>query len=281
MRLNRWMLAGVGALMIAQASVAMAGSIPWTSNWTAAQADARRTGRLIMVDFFADWSLYSENLDNQVFPDASVVKAAAQFVPIRLNADAQGRQLAQKYGVTDFPTIAFVDAAGNFVDKIVGFEPAPAFAKELDRIEQDAKEFPLLQRRVKADPKDTPAAARLAIDLIQRGRIDEAETLIRSMETRGAAHPELALTYQRMGDYYLDADRVKSAAPWYRKVLSVTSEPAEVSSAHFKLGVCDIVMKNTEAGEAEMKSVVDNPGAPAALKDQAKQVLLQLKKKKS
>ncbi len=57
------------------------------------------------------------------------------FVSIKINAEKdEGKALAEKYGVSGFPTLLLVDPKGEEVDRIVGFRPPDKFIATLKPI---------------------------------------------------------------------------------------------------------------------------------------------------
>ncbi len=57
---------------------------------------------------------------------------------VRLNAEKDGREAAERFNVDGFPTIVFLDAAGGEVGRIPGYmEPGP-FLEELTNIMKKA-----------------------------------------------------------------------------------------------------------------------------------------------
>ncbi|MCX6359301.1 MAG: thioredoxin family protein, partial [Armatimonadetes bacterium] len=86
MRMTR--LVALAALLgCVSSSSALAGGIAWARNYGAAQKEARRTGKLIMVDFYTDWCTFCKVLDRDVFTDPEVVAASRKFVNVKLNAE--------------------------------------------------------------------------------------------------------------------------------------------------------------------------------------------------
>jgi len=83
--------------------MALAGSssINWKKAYAGATAEAKASGKLIMIDFYTDWCGWCKKLDADTYPAPEVVKQADSFVSIKLNAekDADGIRLAKKFGI--------------------------------------------------------------------------------------------------------------------------------------------------------------------------------------
>ena len=115
-----------------------ASGIQWYTNYAKAQAEARRTHKAVMVDFYTDWCGWCKRLDSDVYPKPEVVKAADQFVPTKLNAEQSGSKLAARYKVDGYPTIVFINSSGHQIGTIVGYEPPAQFTKDLNKIAHKA-----------------------------------------------------------------------------------------------------------------------------------------------
>ena len=164
--------------------------IAWAKNYQEAVETAKKSGKLIMVDFYTDWCGWCKVLDQKTYTDANVIKLAdASFVSLKINAEKEGTAQAKRYGVTGFPTILFLDASklpevgsegkgkagdGEVVGKIVGFKDAGPFALDMTGIAKAAKEYPALAARVEKDASDLEAIGKFAVVLHQRGNAQKA-----------------------------------------------------------------------------------------------------------
>ncbi|HQR47617.1 MAG TPA: thioredoxin family protein, partial [Thermoanaerobaculia bacterium] len=91
------------------------------------KAKAEKKG--VMVDVYAVWCGPCKLMDRTTFSDAAVAAwVTANFVPVKVDAEkGEGRKIAQRYMVTSFPSVLFLDAAGNEIDRLVAVYPPDAF----------------------------------------------------------------------------------------------------------------------------------------------------------
>lgn len=111
-----------------------AAALPWAHDLPAALSRAGSEKKLVMVDFYADWCQWCKRLDKNTFSDADVQKALAQIVTVRLNGEREGRDAAARFNVEGYPTLIFLNAAGNEVGRIPGYMDPGAFLQELQGI---------------------------------------------------------------------------------------------------------------------------------------------------
>jgi len=130
----------VAGMLLATPTAGAAEKVQWVKTVEAAKKQATRDKKLVMVDFYTDWCGYCKKLDKETYPDSAVVKALQSgYVSVKLNAEKEGANLAQRFGVTGYPPLLFLTASGREVTRIPGYMPAGPFAKALEEIRTKAK----------------------------------------------------------------------------------------------------------------------------------------------
>jgi len=115
-----------------------------TSSWIGFDeglALAKKENKSIVVDFYTDWCHWCKVMDEKTFHESKVKdKLEQRFVTVRLNAEDEKAmvnyrgnaytnvQLTQAFGVTGFPTLAFLQADGNIITTVPGYIPAETFS---------------------------------------------------------------------------------------------------------------------------------------------------------
>jgi thioredoxin-related protein len=127
--------AGLVTLLIALG--VQAGPVDWEHNFERALQHAQKNKKLVMVDLYTDWCGWCKKLDREVYKDKKVEETLAKhFVSVKINpeATASGAKLARQFGTRGFPHIVFTDATGKKIDEIIGYVPADAFLKRLEKL---------------------------------------------------------------------------------------------------------------------------------------------------
>ncbi len=133
--LNRPLVAASAlCVLLAFSGLARSEDGPWTTDFKAAQAKAKKESKYLLVNFTgSDWCVWCKKLEAEVFEKENFLKEAPkQFVLVVLDfpqekkqpdeLKKQNQELQKKYKIQGFPTILLLDAAGEIVAK-TGYQP--------------------------------------------------------------------------------------------------------------------------------------------------------------
>ena len=95
-------------------------SIAWSKTFEAAQAEAAKSRRPLMVDFYADWCGACKMMDAEAYTDANIIRETQKFVMVKVDADKR-TDLARKFNVTGLPTLLWLDNSGNVLHSSPGY----------------------------------------------------------------------------------------------------------------------------------------------------------------
>ncbi len=113
---------------------------PWLHSLDEGFAQARRTGKPIFADFYADWCIPCKVMDRTTFRDAEVLSALRSFVAVKVDCtDPDGPGARYKNEVLkakNMPYLAFFDAAGTHLadDSIEGKAETAELLVALERV---------------------------------------------------------------------------------------------------------------------------------------------------
>jgi thiol:disulfide interchange protein DsbD len=114
-------------------------AVQWFAYSDEKVAEASRSGRPVLIDFWADWCIACKELDKRTFSEPEVIEASKSFVMLKVDStsakDLQAKAICQKYGVKGFPTLVFLAGDGKEVEdiRVTGFEPKKDFLPKMQK----------------------------------------------------------------------------------------------------------------------------------------------------
>lgn len=95
-------------------------------------------GKILMLDFYADWCVSCKEMERYTFTDPQVQSRLAGMVKIQADVTAntaEHKALLKRFRLFGPPGIVFFDPAGREIQglRVIGFQPAGKFAAVLDR----------------------------------------------------------------------------------------------------------------------------------------------------
>lgn len=179
---------------------------PWLHEIGPAFTLAERTGRLVIVDLFADWCTWCHTMDQQVFSTPRFREFAGRFVLLRVDVEDQGEgtALRDRFNAPNLPTLLVLDARQARVGAIEGFLAVEAL---IARIEAEIATWNGLVTAFEAGEfrADRELFKRLVGEFHERGDGRRAALLYR--ELLAADPPESARRWTR----YMLADALRLA----------------------------------------------------------------------
>ena len=113
-------VAGVGLLITALFMVSGlwygGKGIKWTPYRPGILEKAKRMGRPVIIDFFAEWCTPCREMDKTTFRDPVVVKLASDLMAVRVDLttrSAEGQRLVERFGIRGVPTVVLIRPDGT------------------------------------------------------------------------------------------------------------------------------------------------------------------------
>jgi thiol-disulfide isomerase/thioredoxin len=221
-------LAALAALIIP----AHASDVAWTKDAATAFATAKKSHKLVMVDFYTDWCVWCKRLDAGAYKDPKVVALTGQLVPLKSDAEKEGKDMAKKYGVNGYPTILFLNADGTLVSKLVGYQPAPDFANTVALSIELPKEYGALKSKLSKSPNDGEGNAKMALFAsLKDAKASTLSGYVDKALASGYRGPYLAKALDALGDAYQAANQPDKMLECYQKAVKFAIEPGDKSTA--------------------------------------------------
>ena len=94
--------------------------------WKEALAAAKKENKLIFLDIYATWCGPCKRLKSTTFSNSRVAKYFNEkFINVTLDGETgDGEILAEKYSITGYPSLFFINAEGNVIAKGDGYMDA-------------------------------------------------------------------------------------------------------------------------------------------------------------
>ncbi|MGK0185994.1 MAG: thioredoxin-like negative regulator of GroEL [Verrucomicrobiales bacterium] len=119
----------------AQAKDFPKGSPKFLTDYGTAVAEAKKTGKPVLVVFSATWCPPCQANKKNVYPSAAVQPYHDKFVWAYLDTDvAKNANVAEKFSVRGIPHIQFLNNDGSSLDKSMGGTTPERFAKTLKKV---------------------------------------------------------------------------------------------------------------------------------------------------
>lgn len=116
-------------LILSQFSAHADGIQFFSGTFEEAKAAAQEQGKIIFVDAYAVWCGPCKRMASSVFPDASVGEIYnPHYISLKIDMErGEGLTFREKYPVTAFPTLFYLDAGGNILERVVGAQGIDGF----------------------------------------------------------------------------------------------------------------------------------------------------------
>ncbi len=158
------------ALSAAFAAAPATAAATWFDRPDAAFAEAKSSGRLVLVDLYADWCGWCKQMDKEVFSTPAFESFAAQFVLLRVDVEdgGEGAALQRRFRAESLPTLLLLDGRRALVGDIQGYLPTERLIARIRSVL--TKHQIALKSYDKALADSDPAVwERKAIEMHQRG----------------------------------------------------------------------------------------------------------------
>ncbi|HSL17269.1 MAG TPA: thioredoxin fold domain-containing protein [Methylomirabilota bacterium] len=166
--MKTWPLLVIWLAALALVACAPSGDDLWfRGGLDAAIEEAAERETLVFVEFYTPWCSWCRRLEAETLTDADVRRELDGLVAVRLDAEGNGREAADRFGIESYPTMVFLDGAGEEVERIVGYLPPERFLAELRRIRTGDTLFACLEQ-LRDNPADREAVKRAVKGLLER-----------------------------------------------------------------------------------------------------------------
>lgn len=143
---------------------------------------ARTQGRLLLIDFTAEWCAPCKNMDRTTWVDPKVVEWVERHaIAVQVDVDAE-EAVASRFEVRAMPTVVVLRDE-VVLDRSTGARPAAALLEWLEGVLAGRTELQSLQEEL--DPNDPSERLTLARKLLDGNQLAEAEAHLEALWLHG------------------------------------------------------------------------------------------------
>ena len=162
--------------MLLLSSALLAKPHAWTEDFDSALKQAQKQNRPVLVDVYATWCTFCRKLRDEVYPTTQVRKETDRFVTVRVDGEKHPHFM-ERYGITGFPTILFLDQNGILIERLTGFQEAPRLARILRDVYGRRDQETKMLARLKRNPESVQARYEAGVYFYEKGERERAREL--------------------------------------------------------------------------------------------------------
>jgi thiol:disulfide interchange protein DsbD len=176
---------------IEAAKGAQPAGIRWEPSFAAALQKAGKTGRPLLIDFWAEWCGWCHTFDRTTYVDPAVVELSRGFVAVKV--DTEGSQddvaVAARYRVASLPTVLFLAPSGTVVFRLSGYQRPRQFAETLEWVRTETERVGAWEQALAANPRDAETLMHLGFQQLENDQFENGRDLLARARSVDGALP--------------------------------------------------------------------------------------------
>jgi len=145
-------------------------------NYDLARSIANKSGRLIVMDFWASWCHPCKDMDAELWQNPEVLKFATYFVGVRIDVEAE-KNLVKKYRANSIPKVVVTTVNGDIIWEQEGYDQAGTFLLVFEALPENVNELNKQLQILAADKNDIQANYAAGLEFQRLGKINKNNQL--------------------------------------------------------------------------------------------------------
>jgi len=194
-------------------SISLSAQILWKDNLSQAKNLSLISGKLILLDFYADWCGPCKLMDRELWSSPEMKLLTDLFIPVRVSVDFN-RETALDYDVNVIPKVVLALCNGEMVWEMTGFSTSSDYIKVMKSLPVNLHR--LFAQVVALSTKDPDAYLKTGIELQKTGK---------TISDKGLKESFLSLAQQklRFAEKQTKNPKIKQQAQLYSIMVDVTN----------------------------------------------------------
>jgi len=147
--------------------------ITFLTGYDAALTAAAKDGKNMIIDFYTDWCRWCDSLDANTYTDSLVISLSTDNIFVKINAEVD-TALADKYGISGYPTIVIAKPNGDEIDRIWGYLPPTEFYNQVQLYLQGRETLDDYLARLQDEPENLAYLSMVGEKYASRSMYDSA-----------------------------------------------------------------------------------------------------------
>jgi thiol-disulfide isomerase/thioredoxin len=247
----------------------------WITDYDKAKDLSKESGKLMVIDFWADWCKPCQEMDKKLWNNAEVRVNSQNFVAVKIDV-MKDKFTPEKFGVTGIPKVVIAMSDGTILWERTGFYSANDFANVLNSIPDDVSKLYKCFYSIYTKSKDSKCAFDIAIEFQKLAMNTNNKELKNSFIRFDAEYFKKAKKFNNAPEIIKDIDlyllindiykgNAEKALKEFSKIYKSADDCANPCLAHFIVASCYKEMNDIEKYEKEI-SMIRNEEFLAQLK---------------
>ncbi|MBN2763424.1 MAG: thioredoxin family protein [Bacteroidales bacterium] len=145
-------------------------------NYDLARSIASKSGRLIVMDFWASWCRPCKDMDVELWQNPATQKFATYFVGVRIDVEAE-ENLVKRYRASSIPKVIIATVNGDIIWEQEGYDEAATYMLVFEDLPSDVTELNKQLQIIAANKNDLQANYSAGLEFQRLGKVNNNSKL--------------------------------------------------------------------------------------------------------